>query len=114
MANFPTLTIPPSYPLDEELEDSTIRSSFEDGTLQSRLKYTKNRYTFSINYDMLSAANRDTLMTFVSTTANKGATPFIWTHPRSGSTYTVTFIELPKPSLIMNGYYKVSFKVREC
>ena len=32
MPTFPTLTIPPTYPLDEQREDATIRSSFEAGT----------------------------------------------------------------------------------
>jgi hypothetical protein len=114
MANFPTLTIPPSYPLVEELEDATLRSPFEDGSVQSRPKYTKTRYTFTINYDLLPKADRNTLMTFVKTTVREGADSFIWTHPGLGTTHTVTFVELPKPSYTINGYYQLNFKVREC
>jgi hypothetical protein len=113
MANFPSLTVPPSYPLEEELEDSTIRSPFEDGTQQSRLKYTRNRYTFVVNYDLLPTVDKNSLNTFVTDTVSKGADSFSWGHPVTGTTHTVTFAEIPRFSYIMNGYYKTSFKIRE-
>ena len=39
---WPDVTLP-SYGTTEDVEDTSIRSTFEDGTIQARRKYTKSR-----------------------------------------------------------------------
>ena len=42
MITFPEIR-PPSYPIGMEVEDNSLRSNFEDGSMQSRVKFTRSR-----------------------------------------------------------------------
>jgi hypothetical protein len=91
MANFPTLSRAPSFPLDPdgELEDVILRSSAEAGYEQTRPRTTRARRTFGLNYKALSNADVALLRTFETTTLRNGADSFAWTHPLSATVYTV-------------------------
>ena len=39
MITFPEIRAP-SYPIGMEVEDNSLRSNFEDGSMQSRVKFT--------------------------------------------------------------------------
>ncbi|MHB0925887.1 MAG: hypothetical protein ACYC1F_05230 [Gallionellaceae bacterium] len=91
MANFPTLSCSPSFPLDPdgEIEDVVLRSPFEGGYEQTRPRSTRTRRTFGLNYKALNNADVALLRAFEITTLRNGADSFTWTHPLSATSYTV-------------------------
>jgi len=91
MAAFPTLSRAPSLPLDPdgEIEDVVLRSTFEAGYEQTRPRTTRARRSFGINYRALKSADEALLRAFEITTLRNGADAFTWTHPISGTSYTV-------------------------
>lgn len=115
MPTFPTLTIPPTYPLDEQREDATIRSAFEAGYEHTRPRFTRNRYTWVVKYNMMPSADKTTLEAFV-TTVREGADKFSWTNPVDGAVHTVTFSQIPKYSCTLqtedDAYFDCDFQLR--
>jgi hypothetical protein len=114
MPTFPTLTMLPSFPLDEEQEDVTIRTEMEAGYTHTRKRYTRTRITFTVKYDMITTSDKTTLEAFIGT-VEQGGFSFSWTHPQSSVTHTVKFPEggLPKFSHIITDYWSCEFKVRQ-
>lgn len=91
MANFPTLSRAPNFPLDPDgsTEDVVLRSPQEAGYEQTRPRTTRARRSFGLNYQALKDADVALLRTFEITTLRNGADSFDWTHPLSAATYTV-------------------------
>ena len=111
--NFPDTIPNPEYPLGEDVEDSVLRSNFEDGTVQTRQKFTRVRTTFSVQWGNLPDEHKQTLENFYKTTVKGGALAFNWTHPQSGQVKTVRFTEPPKFSLKVTKYWDVSASLQE-
>lgn len=116
MAVFPTLSINPSYPLDETREDSVIRSIFEGGYEYTRPRFTRIRRTWTLKYELLSQADKDALDNFL-VTVRGGADAFLWTHPVTNQTYNVRFVKPPTFSLSKyadgSHRYDVTIELRE-
>lgn len=93
MNTFPDIQ-KPSTPLKITPEDTTIRSTMEDGTVVARRKFTKIRNTYVLTWDYLSNDDYVTLMDFLENTIYMGALPFTWTQPMTGKTKTVIFISM--------------------
>lgn len=91
MANFPTLSRAPSYPLspDGDLEDVVMRSPQASGYEQTRPRSTRARRSFGLSYKNISDADIAALRTFEITTILNGANSFSWTHPITSTVYTV-------------------------
>lgn len=91
MANYPTLSHSPNFPLDPdgEIEDVVLRSPTEAGYEQTRPRTMRTRRTFGLNYKVLGDADVGLLRAFEITTLRNGADSFAWTHPLSGTVYTV-------------------------
>lgn len=89
---WPDVTLP-SYGTTEDVEDTSIRSTFEDGTIQARRKYTKSRKTWVLKWDNMPYSEYVTLMDFLQNTVYFSAKPFEWTSPIDGKTYVVRFSE---------------------
>lgn len=89
---WPDVTLP-SYGTTEDVEDTSIRSTFEDGTIQARRKYTKSRKTWVLKWDNMPYSEYVTLMDFLQNTVYFSAKPFEWTSPIDGKTYVVCFAE---------------------
>jgi len=97
MPMYPTLSKKPTYPLSEEREDNTIKSRFESGYQKTRSRYTRVRRKFQIKYMNLGSVDTALLDAFIDTV--DGATDsFTWTHPVTGTSYTVRFEAPPKKS----------------
>jgi len=95
MPTFPTLTKRPTYPLEEEREDATIRAPFEAGYEHARPRFTRNRKVWKVKYKNMGATDKATLDTFV-TTVREGSDSFTWTNPQNDTSYTVTFLQIPR------------------
>jgi hypothetical protein len=89
---WPDVTLP-SYGTTEDVEDTSIRSTFEDGTIQARRKYTKSQKTWVLKWDNMPYSEYVTLMDFLQNTVYFSAKPFEWTSPIDGKTYVVRFAE---------------------
>lgn len=91
MPAFPTLSRAPNYPIDPdgEMDDVILRSPMESGYEQTRPRTTRTQRSFGLNYRDLNDADEALLRTFETTTLRNGADSFTWTHPKSGTTYTV-------------------------
>ena len=114
---FPVLSISPSVNFKEEFEDISLRSKFEDGSELVRTKYTRQRRTFTINYEYLTTEDRTLLEDFYLDTLEFGVYTFSWTHPVYTTTiYGVRFIEPLKFDYLSDvdgGYWKTELKIRE-
>jgi len=78
----------------ETPQSNVIRSSMATGPAKQRRRFTAK----IINYDMvfhMTAAQKATLDTFYETTLSDGITPFDFTHPISGATVSLRFMEDP-------------------
>lgn len=96
MANFPTLTesgaaVLASYPISEGYDDSVITSPFEGGYVQTRALCSRIKKFWQVNYNYLSATNKDSLVSFFTGTVNGSADSFTWVNPIDSASYTVRF-----------------------
>lgn len=110
---FPDTLPPPNFPLDEELEDSVLRSTFEDGTVQTRQKFTRVRTTYGVAWNNMPDEQKRVLENFFKSTVKGGALAFYWTHPQTGETKNVRFTEPPKFSLTLIKFWDVSITLQE-
>lgn len=116
MPAFPTLSRPPSYPIDPDgqIEDAVLRSPAEGGYEQTRPRFTRMRRTWGLNYRHLSDTDVALLRTFETTTLSNGAAAFTWTHPLGAGTFTVQLagpIRFGRPGAPLHA--DVSFALRE-
>lgn len=81
----PTLQFPSleecNYPssLNPELENNSIRTDMQNGTVKVRPRSTKTRTTFNIEYPLRTFNEAKVLEDFYDEV--KMYTPFTWTHP---------------------------------
>lgn len=115
MPAFPSLSKKPSWPMspDGEIEDSTIRSQFEGGYELTRPRFTRSRRNWGVRYVMLSVADKNMLQFFEQNTVRGGADSFTWTHPTTGTSYTVRFTGPIKYTLVPPGKHNAEFMLRE-
>lgn len=112
MANFPTLSLNSYYPIDEEREDSVIRSKFEGGYEQTRQRFTRLRRTWSLVYKTLTPADKTALDDFM-VTVKGGADSFNWTHPVTSTVYAVRLEKPLKFSYVSKDLYDVEMTLKE-
>ena len=87
--DFPSTIPAPQYPMDYEPEDNSIRTKFEDGTVQSRLKFTRSRKTWKLTWKNLKQNYFSVLDNFVVNVAKHSANRFNWLNPTNNTTYLV-------------------------
>lgn len=58
---FPAGIRNPDYPLDEQLADPTLRSEYEDGSQQTRPKFTRIRKIFTVEWNSLPDTEKELL-----------------------------------------------------
>ena len=76
--NFPSTIPAPSYPFNCEYENNSIISKFEDGSQQSRRKFTRSRRKWTLKWNRLTREEYLTLMNFISQTVFFSAVSFNW------------------------------------
>lgn len=84
MIEFPNIS-KPSYPLNIETENNSLASKFEDGTVQSRPKFTRSRRTFTVKWNGLPNNEYMILDNFIRNTVKYSAETFLWVNPASYS-----------------------------
>ncbi len=76
--NFPSSIPAPTYPFECEYEDNSIISKFEDGSQQSRRKFTRSRRKWTLKWDRIERSEYLALMQFISQTVYFSARSFNW------------------------------------
>ena len=65
MITFPEIRAP-SYPIGMEVEDNSLRSNFEDGSMQSRVKFTRSRAKYTLKWNSLPQDEYEILYEFIT------------------------------------------------
>lgn len=81
--NYPTNIKDPAHPFECEYEDNSIITKFEDGSQQSRRKFTRSRRKWTLNYNHIPRADYLTLMNFISQTACFASNVVSWVNTDS-------------------------------
>lgn len=102
--NFPSSIPNPEYPFKVEHEDNSITSKFEDGTVQSRLKFTKSRRTWTLKWNGLKQMYFNTLENFIVNSAKHQAVVFNWTIPNTNTTVAVRCIKFDCEMVFVNNW----------
>lgn len=80
---YPTTIKLPAYPFKCEYENNSIISKFEDGSQQSRRKFTRSRRTWTLTYNHIPRSDYLTLMEFITETVSFSSKAFYWTNTDS-------------------------------
>ncbi len=72
--------------------DPTIRSQSVGGYVTSRARFTRIPHKWTIKYNWVTQANKNTIKTFVDDTVVGGSGNFDWLNPEDGVTYDVRFL----------------------
>lgn len=80
MIYFPKISLP-NYPLTNSFEDNSAKSQFEDGSMQSRLKFTRSREKFKVVWNHLPDNEWRILKHFIIHKAKFSANSFMWLDP---------------------------------
>lgn len=113
MANFPTLSRNPSYPIEEESSDMVIRDSSEAGYETARPRFTKRRKMWKVVYNALLYSDASSIDSFFIGDAAYGSAIFSWTNPADSVAYNVRFVSSPKITYITSTLCNVSFQLKE-
>lgn len=108
---YPTLSVNPNFPIDESVEQSSIKSRFEAGYVLTRARFTRERKKFGIAYTLLSNADYTLLKAHVDSVLD--ITPFDWTHPVSSVTYSMRYQSVPQFQYIFYQRWNVSFVLEQ-
>ena len=110
--NFPTSIPNPEYPFKVEHEDNSITSKFEDGTVQSRRKFTKSRRTWTLKWNNLKQVYYAILENFIVNQTHHQAVIFGWTNPADNITYQVRCVKFDS-ELVFVDYWDVEIQLQE-
>lgn len=110
--NFPTISSP-SYPLKVQHQNTSITSNFEDGSMQSRRKFTRSRKTFTVKWESLPQSEYNTLNNFLTVTVGFAANSFSWRNPVDNVTYNVRCTKYENAELKMLNYWDVEIELTE-
>lgn len=102
--NFPSSIPNPEYPFKVEHEDNSITSKFEDGTVQSRLKFTKSRKTWTLKWNGMKQSHYNILENFIVNSAKHKANVFNWVCPADDTTYSVRCIKFDAEMVFINNW----------
>jgi hypothetical protein len=81
--NFPSNITPPAWPFECEYENNSLITKFEDGSQQSRRKFTRSRRKWTLKWNHIPRSEYLTLMTFISQTVSFSARSFNWVNTDS-------------------------------
>lgn len=103
----------PSYPLKIEREDNSITSKFEDGSMQSRRKFTRSRRKFTLTWNSLPQSEFDVLDKFLTETVSFASKSFMWTNPTNNERIEVRCTKYPEATLDVLNYWKLDIELTE-
>ncbi len=111
--DFPSDIPNPEYPLGYKPEDNSIISNFEDGSRQSRRKFTKSRSTWTLKWKKLKQKYFTILDDFIKNDAVFATNKFNWTNPSDKKTYEVRCVKYEGGELVEVDCWNVSIELQE-
>lgn len=112
MLTFPEIANP-DYPFTIVPEDNSIVSTFEDGTVQSRVKFTRSRDTFELTWSDMSFDDFKKLYDFIKNEAHFKAITFEWTNPLTDEKHEVRCMEFTNLSNKKVNFWSAKIKLQE-
>ena len=73
----------PGWPFVEQHEDTSLRTKFEDGSMQTRSKFTRSRCKWTLHWNNLPRRQYLVLVHFITKVVKFSAKSFIWVNPDS-------------------------------
>lgn len=111
LPEFPQTLGAPEYPLKEAFYKPQVRTEFENGSVQSRPRFTRGRHQFTLTWDAMPAADYATLEQFFN---EFQSCLFWWAHPLTGKRYQCRFSgDKLEGELTELDFYKVSLAIEE-
>ena len=110
--SFPDI-MKPSYPLGQEIEDNSLRSKFDDGSMQSRRKFTRSRAKYIVTWDSLPQKEYDILYNFITKEIFYSAVSFLWTNPATEKEIEVRLTNVTDVELTTINYWKITLELTE-
>ena len=92
--NFPSNIKAPAWPFECEYEDNSIISKFEDGSQQSRRKFTRSRRKWTLKWNHIPRDQYLTLMDFIANTVSFASKSFNWINTDSIDDTTPETVEV--------------------
>lgn len=90
---FPTLTAAPVYPITENREDNTIKSSAESGYVLARPRFTRSRKNWGVSYRNVGSSDKSAIAGHYD--AVGCSMIFSWTNPSDAAAYSVRYGKPP-------------------
>ncbi len=109
---FPDIAAP-VYPLHEDWEDVGISAGFEDGTEQSRPRFTRSRGSWTLRWNALKNADYEELIRFWKEDAQGKSVSFTWIHPVTGVARMVRFVQKQPFQQVAPGVWSGEMTLRE-
>lgn len=109
---WPTEIPNPEYPMGYEPEDNSIITTFEDGTQQSRRKFTRSRSAWELIWNRMKSKHFRILDNFVKNEIHFKSKTFSWENPEDGETYEVRCMSF-KAKLVTVDQWQVEIKLQE-
>lgn len=86
------LTLNPDFVFTEKPSFLTNLTKFENGVEQRRAKWSATLRQWKLEYRNRTTTDRDTIRTLFNSKKGRFGS-LTWTHPETGSTHTVRFLE---------------------
>ena len=102
MITFPEIR-PPSYPIGMEVEDNSLRSNFEDGSMA---KYT-------LKWNSLPQDEYEILYEFITKKVKYSAQSFTWTNPATNKKIEVRITNVSNVELSTLDYWTITLELTE-
>lgn len=110
---FPNTISNPSYPLRVSNENTSITSKFEDGSMQSRRKFTRSRKTFALTWNSMPQNEFSILENFIVNVVYFSSNAFKWRNPVDNKTYNVRCTKFEEQELSYINFWRVSLEFTE-
>lgn len=107
---WPNIRLPSS--LEETTPDPAIRSEFEDGSVQTRPRFTRMRRRWTLSWANIKKSQYEILRDFYMNQKG-GSLSFSWPNPMNGVMFTVRFVgELTAKTTELD-FYAVTVKLEQ-
>ena len=107
---WPNIRLPSS--LEETTPDPAIRSEFEDGSVQTRPRFTRMRRRWTLSWANIKKSQYEILREFYMNQKG-GSLSFSWTNPMNGGVFTVRFVGELTAKTTEVDFYAVTVKLEQ-
>jgi hypothetical protein len=100
-----------TFPMRESFFKPKVRMDFENGTVQSRARFTRGKKRFGLKYEKIDPVDCETLRAFFDA---RGGESFSFRHPLTGKTYICIFSDDDfDSSLVVGNWYDLTLNIEE-